>query len=91
MLAVPSRRPSAIRLLEQIVALEKQSADRMTARRNEVAAQLRHVYAAGQARDAYAANRPRRKRQMKSKTKNYDEPPRLSLVTAEMIDADSAA
>ena len=42
-------------LLEQIVAMEKQSADRMTARRNEVAAQLRHVYAAGQARDAYAA------------------------------------
>jgi flagellar biosynthesis/type III secretory pathway chaperone len=46
-------------LLEQIVAMEKQSADRMTARRNEVAAQLRHVYAAGQARDAYAANRGR--------------------------------
>jgi flagellar biosynthesis/type III secretory pathway chaperone len=44
-------------LLEQVVALEKQSADRMTARKNEVAAQLRHVYAAGQARDAYAANR----------------------------------
>jgi flagellar biosynthesis/type III secretory pathway chaperone len=44
-------------LLEQVVALEKESADRMTARKNEVAAQLRHVYAAGQARDAYAANR----------------------------------
>jgi flagellar biosynthesis/type III secretory pathway chaperone len=47
-------------LLEQIVAMEKHSADRMTARRNEVAAQLQHVYAAGQARDAYAANRSRR-------------------------------
>jgi flagellar biosynthesis/type III secretory pathway chaperone len=46
-------------LLEQIVALEKHSADRMTTRRNEVAAQLRNVYAAGQARDAYAANRSR--------------------------------
>jgi hypothetical protein len=44
-------------LLEQVVTLEKESADRMTARKNEVAAQLRHVYAAGQARDAYAANR----------------------------------
>lgn len=44
-------------LLEQVVALEKESADRMTVRKNEVAAQLRHVYAAGQARDAYAANR----------------------------------
>jgi flagellar biosynthesis/type III secretory pathway chaperone len=43
-------------LLEQIVTLEKDSADRMTARRNDVAAQLRQVYAAGQARDAYAAN-----------------------------------
>jgi flagellar biosynthesis/type III secretory pathway chaperone len=46
-------------LLEQIVALEKHSADRMTTRRNEVAAQLRNVYVAGQARDAYAANRGR--------------------------------
>jgi flagellar biosynthesis/type III secretory pathway chaperone len=46
-------------LLEQIVALEKHSADQMTARRNEVAAQLQHVYSAGQARDAYAAHRNR--------------------------------
>jgi flagellar biosynthesis/type III secretory pathway chaperone len=46
-------------LLEQIVALERYSADRMTARRNEVAAQLQHVYSAGQARDAYAAHRNR--------------------------------
>jgi flagellar biosynthesis/type III secretory pathway chaperone len=46
-------------LLEQIVALEKHSADRMTTRRNEVAAQLRNVYVAGQARDAYTANRSR--------------------------------
>jgi flagellar biosynthesis/type III secretory pathway chaperone len=46
-------------LLEQIVALEQYSADRMTARRNDVAAQLQHVYAAGQARDAYAAHRSR--------------------------------
>jgi hypothetical protein len=44
-------------LLAQVVALEKESADHMTARRNHVAAQLRHVYAAGQARDAYSANR----------------------------------
>jgi hypothetical protein len=44
-------------LLEQVVALEKHSADRMIARRNEAAAQLRHVYTAGQARDAYVANR----------------------------------
>jgi flagellar biosynthesis/type III secretory pathway chaperone len=47
------------RLLEEIVAMEKQSADRMTARRNEVAAQLQHVYTARQARDAYSANRSR--------------------------------
>jgi flagellar biosynthesis/type III secretory pathway chaperone len=46
-------------LLEQIVALEKYSADQMTSRRNEVAAQLQHVYSAGQARDAYAAHRNR--------------------------------
>ena len=45
------------RLLEEIVGLERQSADRMTARRNDVAAQLKQVYAAGQARDAYKAQR----------------------------------
>ena len=45
------------RLLEKIVALERLSADRMTVRRNDVAAQLRQVYAAGQARQAYEAQR----------------------------------
>ena len=47
------------RLLQEIVALEKHSADRMTERRNEVAAQLRQVHVAGQARDAYQAQRTR--------------------------------
>jgi flagellar biosynthesis/type III secretory pathway chaperone len=45
------------RLLAEIVELERHSADRMTVRRNEVAAQLRQVYAAGQARHAYEANK----------------------------------
>jgi hypothetical protein len=45
------------RLLEEIVELERHSADRMAVRRNDVAAQLRQVYAAGQARDAYEAQR----------------------------------
>ena len=45
------------RLLAEILDLERNSADRMTARRNEVAAQLHHVYAAGQARNAYEAQR----------------------------------
>jgi hypothetical protein len=45
------------RLLEEIVALERHSADRMAVRRNDVAAQLRQVFAAGQARDAYEAQR----------------------------------
>lgn len=45
------------RLLQEIVELERQSADRMTVRRNEVAAQLQQVYSATQARDAYAAQR----------------------------------
>jgi hypothetical protein len=44
-------------LLEAVVALERDSADRMTVRRDDVAAQLNHVYAAGQARDAYEAQR----------------------------------
>ena len=44
-------------LLEAIVVLERDSADRMTVRRDDVAAQLQHVYAAGQARDAYEAQR----------------------------------
>ena len=46
-------------MLEQIVAMERNSADRITARRNEVAAQLKHIYAATQARDAYSAHRAR--------------------------------
>jgi flagellar biosynthesis/type III secretory pathway chaperone len=45
------------RLLAEILELERSSADRMTVRRNEVAAQLQHVYAAGQARSAYEAHR----------------------------------
>jgi flagellar biosynthesis/type III secretory pathway chaperone len=46
-------------LLQVILEIEKSCADRMTVRRNEVAAQLRHVYAAGQARDAYTAQTAR--------------------------------
>jgi hypothetical protein len=45
------------RLLQEIVELEKHCAERMTARRNDVAAQLRQVHVAGQARDAYQAQR----------------------------------
>lgn len=45
------------RLLEAIVELERHCGERMTTRRNEVAAQLQQVNAAGQARDAYEANR----------------------------------
>jgi len=45
------------RLLQEIVELERHCAERMTTRRNEVAAQLQQVNAAGQARDAYEANR----------------------------------
>jgi hypothetical protein len=45
------------RLLAEILELERGSADRMTLRRNEVAAQLQHVYAAGHARHAYEAQR----------------------------------
>ena len=45
------------RLLAEIVDLERESADRLAIRRNDVAAQLRQVYAAGQARDAYEAQR----------------------------------
>jgi hypothetical protein len=45
------------RLLAEILELERGSADRMTVRRNEVAAQLQHVCSAGQARNAYEANR----------------------------------
>jgi flagellar biosynthesis/type III secretory pathway chaperone len=44
-------------MLAEVVELERASAERLTARRNEVAAQLRQVYTAGQARDAYEAQR----------------------------------
>src|SRR3990172_4017854 len=40
------------RLLAEIVDLERHSADRLAIRRNDVAAQLRQVHAAGQARNA---------------------------------------
>ena len=45
------------RLLAEIVELEAHSAERMTVRRNDVAAQLHQVYTAGQARNAYEAQR----------------------------------
>ena len=45
------------RLLQVIVELERQCGERMTTRRNEVAAQLQQINVAGQARDAYEANR----------------------------------
>lgn len=45
------------RLLAEVLDLERGSADRMMVRRNEVAAQLQHVYTAGQARHAYEAQR----------------------------------
>jgi hypothetical protein len=44
-------------LLAEIVELERASAERLTVRRNDVAAQLRQVYTAGQARSAYEAQR----------------------------------
>ena len=44
-------------LLREIVNLEKSSAEKMTARRNEVAEQLQQVHAAAQVRSAYEAQR----------------------------------
>jgi hypothetical protein len=44
-------------LLAEIVQLEKQGAEKMTARRNEVAEQLQQVHAATQVRGAYEAHR----------------------------------
>ncbi|HJQ79129.1 MAG TPA: hypothetical protein VJ828_04195 [Lacipirellulaceae bacterium] len=44
-------------LLEDILRLEKLAADKMTARRNEVAEQLQQVHAASQVRNAYEAQR----------------------------------
>lgn len=43
------------RLLSEVVELERQSADRLTVRRNDVAAQLRQAHTATQARNAYQA------------------------------------
>jgi hypothetical protein len=46
-------------LLEEIVALEKLGAEKMTIRRNEVAEQLQQAHAATQIASAYEANRRR--------------------------------
>jgi hypothetical protein len=45
------------RLLAEVVELERQSAERLTVRRNDVAAQLRQAHTASQARNAYQAQR----------------------------------
>jgi hypothetical protein len=45
------------RLLAEVVELERHSAERLTVRRNDVAAQLRQVHSASQARSAYQAQR----------------------------------
>lgn len=44
-------------LLEEIVALEKQGAEQMNARKNEVAEQLQQVHASSHVRNAYQAQR----------------------------------
>jgi flagellar biosynthesis/type III secretory pathway chaperone len=44
-------------LLAAVVELERHCAEQMTVRRNDVAAQLKQVVTAGQARSAYEANR----------------------------------
>ena len=44
-------------ILEQIVVLEKQGAEQMDARRNEVAQQLQQAHAAAHVRNAYQAQR----------------------------------
>ena len=44
-------------ILDEIVRLEKQGADDMTVRRNEVAEQLKQVHVASQVRNAYEAQR----------------------------------
>ena len=54
---VPSRPPSATDCSPRSSSSNAHSAERLTVRRNDVAAQLRQVYAAGQARDAYEAQR----------------------------------
>jgi hypothetical protein len=44
-------------ILDEIVRLEKQGADQMTVRRNDVAEQLKQVHVASQVRSAYEAQR----------------------------------
>jgi|RhiMethySRZTD1v2_1073278.scaffolds.fasta_scaffold2019631_1 hypothetical protein len=44
-------------LLEEVVSLEKQGAEQMDARKNEVASQLQRVHAAAHVRNAYQAQR----------------------------------
>ncbi len=44
-------------LLAEVIALEKESAEQMVARRQDVADQLQRVHAAGQVRSAYEAQR----------------------------------
>jgi hypothetical protein len=46
-------------LLEEILAMEKLGAEKMTVRRNEVAEQLQQMHAATQVRSAYESNRRR--------------------------------
>jgi hypothetical protein len=48
------------RLLQVVVETERHCAERMTSRRNEVAAQLQQVNSAGQVRDAYQAHRTKK-------------------------------
>jgi flagellar biosynthesis/type III secretory pathway chaperone len=47
------------RLLPEVVALEQLGAEKMTIRRNELAAQLEHVHTATQVRSAYESQRVR--------------------------------
>jgi FlgN protein len=47
-------------LLEEIVRMEKQSAEQITTRRNEVAEHLQQVHSAAQVRGAYEAQRVQR-------------------------------
>jgi hypothetical protein len=44
-------------MLEEIMQLEKNGAEKMTARRDEVAEQLQHVHVAAHVRSAYEAQR----------------------------------
>ena len=47
------------RLLQEVVALEQLGAEKMTIRRNELAARLDHVHTASQVRSAYESQRVR--------------------------------